>query len=100
MLIEDQRPGDRHGPDEQRAAAGQLESVGLPDLDRNWKETDGRHCPPHDISYVRQRQLRLHPTAGTTAHGRRFAQLRTGITPARSRARAYSTEHLRGRNKT
>jgi hypothetical protein len=96
MLIEDQRPRDRHGPDEQLAAAGYLEGCRLQVLDRNWKEADGRHCPPHDISCVRQRQLRLHATAGMTARGKRFAQLRTGIASAWSGTSDYSAEHLRG----
>ena len=99
MLIEDLRPGDLHGPDEQRAAAGYLEDCSLQVLDRNWKEMDGRHSLLQDISHVRQRQLRLHATAGMAAHGKRFVQLRTGIASAWSRTSACSTEHLRGRSK-
>ena len=117
MLIEDLPPGNPHSPGEQRAT-DYLEGCGLQVLDRNWKQTDGRlkivaagrdalaaagarrprngrYRPPHDISYVRQRQLRLHATAGVTAHGKRFVQLRTGIASAWNRTSAYSTEHLR-----
>lgn len=120
MLIEDLRPGDLRGPDEQRAAAGSLEGCGFQVLDRSRHETDerldiaaagrdalgaagadsprnGRHRPLHDISCVRQRQPRLHATAGMTAHGKRFAQLRADIiAPAWSSTSAHNTEHLRG----
>jgi len=71
MPIEDLRPGDPHGPDEQQAAAAGRDAR---------SHRHGRHCPQHDITYAGQHQPRPHPAAGMT-------------TPAWSLTGACSAEH-------
>jgi putative endonuclease len=120
VQIEDLRPEDLHGPDEQQAVVDYLEGCGFHVLDRNWQVPDGRlelvaaeqnvfvvidirrphkrwHRPLHDISHVRRRQLRLLAAAWLTAHGQRFDQIRIDVIALTwNRGNGYTIEHVRG----
>lgn len=123
MSIEDLRPEDFHGPDDQQVAIDYLQARGFQILDRNWQGSNGLlelvgaernvfvvfdirrphtrwHRPLHDISYVRQRQLRLLASAWLAAHGKRFDQIRIDVIALTwNRTSGYGVEYAQGVSK-